>query len=136
MILNDHTKAVNSIMILNTVYSECLLISCSDDGCVKIFDVNDLVAEELASLSDEELFTVIDHNDLESEKITAPRYSYWQSVFRVFFKKKINIFVLSVFAVLLLEEFLFSKIHTSHIRVSESCLYSKHFYSLCKPSII
>lgn len=68
----------------------------------KIFDVNDLVAEELASLSDEELFTVIDHNDLESEKITAPRYSYWQSVFRVFFKKKINIFVLSVFAVLLL----------------------------------
>lgn len=73
----------------------------------KIFDVNDLVAEELASLSDEELFTVIDHNDLESEKITAPRYSYWQSVFRVFFKKKINIFVLSVFAVLLLFTYLY-----------------------------
>ena len=29
-------------------------------------------------MSDEELFTVINHSDLESEKITAPRYSYWQ----------------------------------------------------------
>ena len=43
-------------------------------------------------LSDEELFSHVDHSELESEKITAPRYSYWQSVFRVFFKKKINIF--------------------------------------------
>ena len=42
-------------------------------------------------LSDEELFAPVSHSDLESEKITAPRYSYWQSVFRVFFKKKINI---------------------------------------------
>ena len=32
----------------------------------------------------EELFAPVDHNDMESEKITAPRYSYWQSVFRVF----------------------------------------------------
>ena len=36
-------------------------------------------------LSDEELFAPVSHSDLESEKITAPRYSYWQSVFRVFF---------------------------------------------------
>ena len=41
------------------------------------------------NMSDEELFTPVDHNALESEKITAPRYSYWQSVFRVFFRKKI-----------------------------------------------
>ncbi|MGN0164874.1 MAG: ABC transporter permease [Lachnospiraceae bacterium] len=47
-------------------------------------------------LSEEELFTRIDHNDLESEKISAPRYSYWQSVFRVFFKHKINIIILSI----------------------------------------
>ena len=38
-------------------------------------------------LSDEELFSHVDINDLDSEKITAPRYSYWHSVFRVFFKK-------------------------------------------------
>lgn len=54
------------------------------------------------NLSDEELFSRVDHNDLESEKITAPRYSYWRSVFRVFFKKKINIWILSLFALLLL----------------------------------
>ncbi|MBO4573463.1 MAG: ABC transporter permease [Clostridia bacterium] len=48
-------------------------------------------------LSDEELFTKVDHNMLESEKITAPRYSYWKSVFRVFFKKKINIIILLFF---------------------------------------
>lgn len=49
----------------------------------------------------EELFARINHNDLESEKITAPRYSYWHSVFRVFFKKKINIIILSVLALLI-----------------------------------
>ena len=48
------------------------------------------------NLSEEELFAPVDHNGLESEKITAPRYSYWQSVFRVFFKKKINIVILGL----------------------------------------
>lgn len=47
-------------------------------------------------LSEAELFSIVDHSDLESEKITAPRYSYWKSVFRVFFKKKINIVILSL----------------------------------------
>ena len=47
-------------------------------------------------MSDAELFAPMDHNDLESEKITAPRYSYWKSVFRVFFRKKINIAVLGL----------------------------------------
>ena len=48
------------------------------------FDLQEL------NMSDEELFAHQDHSDLESEKITAPRYSYWKSVFRVFFKRKIN----------------------------------------------
>ena len=46
------------------------------------------------NMSDAELFAFVDHSELESEKITAPRYSYWKSVFRVFFKKKINIVIL------------------------------------------
>lgn len=49
-----------------------------------------------SGLTDEELFSRVDHNDLESERITAPRYSYWQSVFRVFFGKKLNIIILSL----------------------------------------
>ena len=44
----------------------------------------------------EELFSIVDHSELESEKITAPRYSYWKSVFRVFFRNKINIVILSL----------------------------------------
>ncbi len=52
------------------------------------------------NMSDEELFTVVDHDELASEKITAPRYSYWHSVFRVFFKKKINIIILALLAVI------------------------------------
>lgn len=52
-------------------------------------------------MTDEELFSHVDHNDLESEKITAPRYSYWRSVFRVFFNKKINWFVLGVLVLLI-----------------------------------
>jgi oligopeptide transport system permease protein len=52
-------------------------------------------------MSEEELFSHVDHSSLESEKITAPRYSYWRSVFRVFFRKRINIVILSLFAVIL-----------------------------------
>lgn len=52
--------------------------------------------------TEEELFSRIDHNDLESEKITAPRYSYWHSVFRVFFRKKINIVILALLGFIIL----------------------------------
>ena len=48
------------------------------------------------NLSDAELCAPVNHNDLESERITAPRYSYWKSVFRVFFRNKINIVILSL----------------------------------------
>ncbi len=48
------------------------------------------------NMSDEELFSHVDNNELDSEKITAPRYSYWKSVFRVFFKSKLNIFVIAL----------------------------------------
>ncbi|MCM1283096.1 MAG: ABC transporter permease [Muribaculaceae bacterium] len=58
-------------------------------------------------LSEEELFSRVDHSDLESEKITAPRYSYWNSVFRVFFRKKFNIFILAVLAVIILFAYLY-----------------------------
>ena len=53
-------------------------------------------------LSTQELFSRQDHSDLESEKITAPRYSYWQSVFKVFFRKKLNIVILILLAAVIL----------------------------------
>lgn len=54
------------------------------------------------NMSEAELFAPMSHDELESERITAPRYSYWKSVFRVFFKKKINIIVLAILAVLII----------------------------------
>ena len=62
------------------------------------------------NMSEAELFTRVNHDELESEKITAPRYSYWQSVFRVFFRKKINIIVLSILAVLLIFTYVYPAI--------------------------
>ena len=38
---------------------------------------------------------------ITKERITAPKYSYWHSVFRVFFKKKINIIILALLAVVI-----------------------------------
>ncbi len=53
-------------------------------------------------LTDQELFSPFTYDELDSEKITAPRYSYWRSVFRVFFQKKINIIMLSLLLILIL----------------------------------
>ena len=52
------------------------------------------MAELHTNMSDKELFSFIDRDAIASEKITAPRYSYWKSVFRVFFRKKSNIVML------------------------------------------
>ncbi|MCH5341947.1 MAG: ABC transporter permease [Acetatifactor sp.] len=52
-------------------------------------------------LTEEELFSPMDHSTLESEKITAPRYSYWKSVFRVFFRNKLNIVILALLVIMI-----------------------------------
>ncbi|MCD8022131.1 MAG: ABC transporter permease [Lachnospiraceae bacterium] len=58
-------------------------------------------------MSKEELFAHVDHSDDESEKITAPRYSYWQSVFRVFFRKKSNIVILVLLGLMILFTYIY-----------------------------
>ena len=62
---------------------------------------------EKLGLTEEELFSRVDHSDLESEKITAPRYSYWSSVFRVFFKKKVNIFMLVLLGLIIVMAYVY-----------------------------
>lgn len=55
--------------------------------------------EELKSktgLTSKELFSQVKHSDTESEKIAAPKYSYWRSVLRVFFRNKVNIVILCI----------------------------------------
>ena len=52
------------------------------------------------SMTDEELFSYAQRDELASERITAPKYSYWGSVMRVFFRKKLNIVLLALLAVI------------------------------------
>lgn len=68
---------------------------------------NQLVNLDEFNMSDEELFAPVDRDSLDSEKITAPRYSYWHSVFRVFFRKKINIVILAILAILLIFTYIY-----------------------------
>ena len=53
-------------------------------------------------INEDVLFEIVDNNAVDSEKIDAPRYSYWRSVFRCFFKNKINIIALAMLIVILL----------------------------------
>lgn len=64
-------------------------------------------AYEKLGLSKEELFSMADRNAMETEKITAPRYSYWASVFRVFFRKKSNVIILTLLAVVILMAYVY-----------------------------
>ena len=59
------------------------------------------------NMTDEELFSKYEYSADESEKITAPRYSYWKSVFKVFFKKKINIVLLALLAFIIIMAYLY-----------------------------
>ena len=71
---------------------------------------NELIDLKDLDMSEEELFSRVNLNDLESEKITAPRYSYWKSVFRVFFRKKINIWILSLLALIIVFAYVYPAI--------------------------
>ena len=63
---------------------------------------NELFDLKETGMADEDLFSFVDHSVLESEKITAPRYSYWRSVFRVFFRNKLNLVILGILAIVLI----------------------------------
>ena len=58
--------------------------------------------ENKSAVNQDELFHFIDSNAIDSEKIIAPRYSYWRSVFRVFFRKKSSLIMLILLVIILL----------------------------------
>lgn len=68
---------------------------------------NEKVNLDDLGFTEQELFSHVDNDVNSAEKITAPRYSYWKSVFRVFFKKKINIFVLCLLAVVIFISYIY-----------------------------
>lgn len=60
----------------------------------------------MSPVNEDELFRFLREDEqVSSEKIVAPRYSYWRSVFRVFFRKKINIVLLVLFVLIILSAF-------------------------------
>lgn len=61
--------------------------------------------QELQTKKQDDLFYFVGNDIAESERIIAPRYSYWKSVFRVFFRKKINIVLLALFVLILFASF-------------------------------
>lgn len=67
----------------------------------------DLVDLSSLGLSEKQLFSKVDNSTLENEKITAPRYSYWKSVFRVFFRNKLNIVALALLAVIIIFAYIY-----------------------------
>ena len=62
--------------------------------------------ENKSAVNQDELFRFIDSNAIDSEKIIAPRYSYWRSVFRVFFRKKSSLIMLILLVIILLVSFI------------------------------
>ena len=64
--------------------------------------MNDEIKNAAAPAQDDLGFYVVGNDAISSEKIIAPRYSYWKSVFRVFFRKKGNIFLIAMFIILIL----------------------------------
>ena len=67
-------------------------------------DLKETISEETIK-NDDELFYFVSESPESVEKITAPRYSYWKSVFRVFFKKKSNWFFLALFVLIIVMSF-------------------------------
>lgn len=61
--------------------------------------------KDIEKVNRDDLFYFVGADVNASEKIIAPRYSYWKSVFRVFFRKKINIILLASLALILLVSF-------------------------------
>ena len=64
------------------------------------------MSEKNMNAQNSDLFRFIDRDEISSEKITAPRYSYWRSVFRVFFRKKSNIVMIILLVLIFLGSFL------------------------------
>jgi len=67
--------------------------------------------EEFKTQADDNLFVFVDNNTLESEKITAPRYSYWRSVLRIFFKRKSSWVMSILLIIILLMSIIYPMIH-------------------------
>ena len=72
---------------------------------------NEIISEadenKVEEINEDELFKFVEEDPEASEKITAPRYSYWKSVLRVFFRKKSNWVALGILIIMLLLTYIY-----------------------------
>ncbi len=61
--------------------------------------------EKISSAEEKRLFSLVGSISNESEKIVAPNYSYWRSVFRSFFSKKSNYVALALLIIVIVLSF-------------------------------
>ena len=85
------------------------------------FDMATFKAQE-----ENDLFYFVDNNTVTSERITAPRYSYWKSVLRIFFRKKSNWVILGLLLLILAMCYIFPLICPYDPYEQVSVLGSKH----------
>ena len=71
-------------------------------------------------------FSVIGNDAISSEKIIAPRYSYWRSVFRVFFRNKGNILLIALFVLMIASALLVPLIckYDPYENITDSTVYN------------
>lgn len=86
----------------------------------KVIDLSD------TGLTDEELFSRIPQDTAAVEKIVAPRYSYWRSVGRVFFSKKLNVIVVVLLVVVLIFTYVYPMFYTYNKYENIMDPYAKH----------
>lgn len=64
-----------------------------------------MTQEKINKVTDD-MFEFMRVDELASEKIDAPIYSYWRSVFRKFFSSKLTVFMLALMAIIVLLSFI------------------------------
>jgi len=64
-------------------------------------DIQKTISPDTQDMQDAELFELAEFDELESERIAAPRYSYWKSVWRTFIRNKFTVAV-SVLLILII----------------------------------
>ncbi len=87
----------------------------------RVIDLSD------TGLTDEKLFARIPQDTSAVERIVAPRYSYWRSVGRVFFSKKLNIVAIACLVLILVFTYIYPTFFSSfdkYENIMDS--YAKH----------
>lgn len=86
----------------------------------RVIDLSD------TGLTDEELFSRIPQDTATVEKIVSPRYSYWRSVGRVFFAKKLNVIAIVCLVLILVFTYIYPSFCTFDKYENIMDPYAKH----------